>query len=184
VVQTRERAVSADGGARIKVDRGAQQEVANQGEHERACRQPDLPQKHEDAQLAPAHLLGLGVVGELRGERRVELVEADRDQAGAGDADEELPARPSEYSRGCLAGLGGPVAGASGKDPHGDKEEAEVDDGTPEIADAVREVTSAAALRAATGDSLPQLPQRVGKQAYGDDDQSDAAQPGAGQQHE
>src|SRR5947209_5622380 len=169
----------------MEVDRGPQQEVADEREHGGARDQADSSERQEYAALGCAHAGGLALVGEAAADGVVRLVGADREQRDAGSADDLAAARPAEHAGGGLARRARAAAGASGDHVDRDGEEGEVGETSAEVRGAVPEVGAAAAsLRAAADHRLPELPQGIGEQAAADDAQRDLPKRGASDQRE
>src|SRR5439155_20051475 len=102
VRKLRQGAVQADGLARIELDRGLDQEDADEAEHDHAGKVAEDGDGLVPPPDGSAHFTRLRVLQEVLRDAPIPLVERDADDESTGETDDPGAARPAEYARGRL----------------------------------------------------------------------------------
>ena len=103
VGQLSEGPIEPDRLVRVELDRGSEQAVAREPEHDHPG---EVPEDAEDLVCAldlSAHLVGVCFLQELAREGPIALVQTDADQHGARKADDDRTAAPAHHTRRRLA---------------------------------------------------------------------------------
>src|SRR5579862_3584611 len=158
--ELRERAVEADGGLWVVVDRGLDQEDADESEDDRSREMAHRPDGGDPPPQRWSHLLDLGVVEELLREAAVALVKRDPDHDRSRRADEPLTAGPAEHAAGlllCVAGVA--TTARAEQDLDGERADDRVGDSACSCGEAIE--ATVGFLRSVSERSAEKPPERV-----------------------